>query len=338
MKTSTLTLSVLLLGAAGYAAYLQTEVNRLKASLEANVAVEEPVAEAVAEKEMPDVVEEQVAAAATEDVYRQEPEAAPEPERPSEEERAARRQERMGRMLAAFEDPQMRVDMIERQMNRIDNRYAEFFKTLDLSDDELEVLRTLMAESGVVNWEMRMRGFGAANEDERALVSEERQLQHDVLQGEIAALLGEENAAALQDYTDSLPYRGQVEALASSLSFTDTPLTDVQSEGLVTSIKEVSQSFEYTKDLAQLRGRGMQDLSGSDVSTYFEERAEYDSMVLEAASETLNDAQLAAYAERQLAERERDQRQIEFMLENPDRGRGGPGGGRGGPRGGAPRF
>jgi len=189
-----------------------------------------------------------------------------------------------------------------------------------------------MAENGVVGMEKRMRGFGAGSEEERERVNDERQLQRDVLENEISALLGEQNASALQDYTDSLPYRGQVEALASSLSFTDTPLSETQSEGLVKSITEVSQSFEYTNDLSRMRGRGMSDLSSEQVSTYFQEREEYDARVLEAASETLSDAQLAAYAERQLAERERDQRQIEYMLENPDRGRGGPGGGRGGPR------
>lgn len=334
MKTSTLTLSVLLVGAAGYAVFLQTEVNRLKSSL---VAVEAQAEQAAHIETKPEAKPIEVATSEIEPAsYVQEPEAAPEPERPSEEDRAARRQDRMQRMLAAFEDPQMRVDMIERQMNRIDNRYADFFKTLDLGQDELDILRTLMAESGVVNWEMRMRGFGASNEEERALVGEERDLQREVLKEEIAALLGEEKAAALDEYTDSLPYRGQVEALASSLSFTDTPLSDTQSEGLVQSIKEVSQSFEYTNDISQMRGRGMSNLSTEEVSTYFLEREEYDARVLEAASDTLSDAQLAAYAERQLAERERDQRQIEYMLENPERGRGGPGGGRGGP--GGPRL
>jgi len=332
MKNSTLILSVLLVAAIGYAAFLQTEVNRLKASF---AAVEEETAtisnlpvEAKPESEPAESPQAQEALAASGPGA----EVAPERERPSEEDRAARRQDRMRRMLAAFEDPQMRVDMIERQMERIDSRYAEFFKTLDLSSDELDVLRTLMAENGVVGMEMRMRGFGAGSEEERERVNDERQLQRDVLENEISALLGEQNASALQDYTDSLPYRGQVEALASSLSFTDTPLSETQSEGLVKSITEVSQSFEYTNDLSRMRGRGMSDLSSEQVSTYFQEREEYDARVLEAASETLSDAQLAAYAERQLAERERDQRQIEYMLENPDRGRGGPGGGRGGPR------
>lgn len=332
MKKSTISLSVLLAGSLAYAAYLQTEVNRLKASLEAGdmIAVEGVAPE---QSEGVDAASE-LASEARGATYAQAPEAAPEPERTREEERAARRQERMERMLAAFEDPQMRVDMIERQMNRIDNRYADFFKTLNLSQEEIDVLRTLMAESGVVNAEMRMRGFGASSEEERALLSEERELQREILEGEIAALLGEENASALQEYTDTLPYRGQVEALASSLSFTDSPLTEEQSEGLVMSIKDVSQSFEYTKDLTEMRGRGMASLTSEDVSTYFMEREEYDARVLEAASDTLTDEQLAAYAERQLAERERDQRQLEYMLENPSTGRGGPGGGRGGPGGG----
>lgn len=332
MKPSTPILSILLVASIGYAAFLQMELNRLETSL-ASVAdeveqFEEPLPESTLALETNEEPPAELGSAATAFQDLVEAEAGPS----REEERAARRQERTQRMLAAFEDPQMRVDMIERQMNRIDSRYAEFFKTLDLPQEDLEILRTLMAEGGVLNWEMRTRGFGASSEEERALLNEERQFQREVLQGEITALLGEEKSAALDDYTESLPYRSQVEALASSLSFTDTPLSDDQSERLVTSIKEVSQSFEYTRDLSDMRGRGVSNLSSEEVATYFKEREEYDSRVLEAASETLSDAQLAAYAERQLAERERNQRQIEYMLENPNTGRGSGPGARGGPR------
>lgn len=332
MRPSTLSLSVLLVVSIGYAAYLQIEVNRLK---DAAVLVADEAGERLS-KALD--VEEELVGSETEGSSIEAADGAATPEvvaqaEPSaEQSRAARREERMQRMLASFEDPQMRADMVERQMNRIDGRYAEFFKTLDLNPDDLEVLRTLMAERGVVNWEMRMRRFGASNDEERESLEGERQLQREVLAQEIELLLGEDNAVALQDYTESLPFRGQVDALASSLSFTDSPLSADQGEALVASFQEVSRTFEYTNDLSEMRGRNFGNLSSDDVSTYFKEREEYDSRILEVASETLDDAQLAAYAERQLAERERAQRQIEFMMENPDGGRGGPGGGRGGPR------
>ncbi|MDQ8182804.1 hypothetical protein [Pelagicoccus sp. SDUM812005] len=333
MKSSTITLSVLLAGALAYAGYLQSELSRLKAASELGEA-EPPqtVAKAdLGEEAEPDVALS-AAAGRTGTV-----EAPVEAEgAPPRESREARRAERLKQMLSAFEDPEMRVDMIERQMNRVDARYADFFKSLDLSPDELDTLRTLMAEEGVVGWEMRMRTFGADSEEARAEAEQARELQRELIRDQIAALLGEDNAAALQDYSETLPYRGEVESLASSLSFTDSPLSEGQSEALVVAIRDVSKSYEYSVDLSELRGREAANLKSSDIETFFNERAERDELVLQAASESLNDAQLAAYAERQLAERERDRRQMEFMLQNPGSfDRGGPRGG--GQRGGGQR-
>lgn len=324
MKPTTITLSVLLVAAIAYAGYLQTELNRLKAvpeeGLLAEVAEQKEVVPAEPIEKFVSAPPPAVETVAVEEV------APP----PPEESRQSRRAERMKQMMAAFDDPAMRVDMIERQMNRVDSRYADFFKSLDLSPDDLDTLRTLMAEQGVVGWEMRMRTFGAESDEARAEAEVSREIQRELLDGQIAALLGEEDALALQDYTDSIPYRGEVEALASSLSFTDTPLSEKQSEALVGAIRDVSESFEYTKDLSRMRGREMAEVEVADIDTFFQERESRDEMVLEAAAESLNDEQLAAYAERQLAERERDQRQLQFMQENP--GGFGRGGQRGGPR------
>ncbi|MBC2605811.1 hypothetical protein [Pelagicoccus albus] len=324
MKTSTITLSVLLVGAVAYAGFLQIELNKLK---EKSAIGSEDVAASL-ENQVLDTAGTPASRALGPDG-----EAGPPPDSPEDGmSREERRRARMEQMLTAFEDPQIRMDMIERQMNRVDERYAAFFKTLDLSPEALETLRTLMAESGVVDWEMRMRGFSAETEEDRDRISMERDLQKDVLADEIAALIGEESAAALAEYTASLPYRNEVDALASSLSFTESPLSSEQSEALVSSIASVSQDYEYTKDLSSIRGREASEITASDISTYFSERAERDAQVLEAAADSLSDEQLAAFAERQLAERERDQRQMEFMVQNP--GSGGPG--FGGPRGGGP--
>lgn len=332
MKPSTITLSVLLAAALAYAGHLQSELNRLKDGeapadgSTAAAAVESPTQEGptVEGVEARPTVSSDVAA---EGAPVAEPPAATE----ARESWETRRAERMRQMLAAFDDPEMRVDMIERQMNRVDARYADFFKTLDLRPEDLDTLRALMAERGVVGWETRMRTFGADSEEARADAEQARELQQELLKEQIAQVLGEENADRLQDYTDSLPYRGEVEALASSLSFTDSPLSPAQSEALVGAIREVSESFEYTVDLSGRRGREASAVDASAIETFFQERAARDERVLQAAAESLDDAQLAAYAERQLAERERDRRQMEFAQQNPG------GFGRGGPRGGGPR-
>lgn len=323
MRPSTLYLSLLLAGSIGYAGYLQFENARLKslalsgseAALEGAIAegVDPASVSAQGVREMAlsagDAEGNGVAAAAAVANTPTEDASAPD----SRAEWRERRQERMQRMAAAFDDPEMRVDMIERQMMQIDARYADFFRTLDLSPDQLDSLRELMAERNVVNWEMRMRSAAAESDEERERLSAERGFQRDVLMEEIESLLGEEGAVALQDYNESLPYRGEVEALASSLSFTDTPLTERQSEALVQGLRKVNDDFEYTVDLSGRRGLRGAGATPAEVETYFSERERRDAMVLRSVASALSEEQLAAYAERQLAERERDRRQMEFM-------------------------
>ncbi len=316
MKTSTIALSVLLAGAVAYAGFLQTEVNRLKAArtVESPAGVAEAKASGASE---PTEEEAGVPPPPSVDVVAIETEAPLPPPPPPADDRQARRAERMKQMVAAFEDPQMRVDMIERQMNRVDSRYANFFRTLDFSPEDLDTLRTLMAEQGVVNWEMRMRSFGADSDEARLEAEAAREIQKKALKEQIGSLLGEDAAAALEDYSETLPYRNEVEGLATSLSFSSTPLTDGQSEALVGAIRDVSKSFEYTVDLSRMRGLDMSSVDAADIDSYFHERSARDEMILQAAAESLNDEQLAAYAERQMAERERDRRQLEFMKQNP---------------------
>lgn len=321
MKRTTVSLSVLLAAALGYAGYLQTELNRLKP--EADRVPSTDIAEM--EGEISAAVEEDVVM--TSEVESKPPvvEGTEPPAASREDVRENRRLERMRQMAAAFDDPQMRMDMVERQMNRVDSRFADFFKDLDLNPDDVDTLRTLMAERGVIDWEMRMRSFGADSEEARVELERERERQKSLLEEQIAGLIGENNTLALQDYTETLPYRNEVEALASSLSFTDSPLSPEQSEVLVRSIRDVSEEFEYSVDLSNMRRRGISEVSSEDIETYFDERSNLEEQVLAAASDSLSDAQLAAYAERQLAERERDRRQLEFIQQNPGAG--------GGPRG-----
>lgn len=330
MKTSSIALSVLLAAAVGYAGYLQTEVNRLKA-----LALAGPEVSAAAKGF------DGNASVETERALRADPAIAGVPAEPAASaapppmDRAARFAERMKVALAAFEDPELRADLVERQMNRLDSRYAAFFKTLGLGPDQMDTLRTLMAEREVGERELRMRRSGAQSEEEREALDAARLSQREAIDGQIAALLGDQKATAMQDYAETLPYREEVRALASSLSYTDSPLSEQQSDALASSIRDVSSAFRYNVDVSNLRRGELASLSSEVIATYMRERADRDELVLQAAAESLNDSQLAAYAERQLAERERDLRQIEFMQQNPQQGGrfGGGGGERGGPRG-----
>jgi hypothetical protein len=243
------------------------------------------------------------------------------------------------------------MDMIERQMQRLDRGYADFFKRLNLPPEELDALKTLMAERTLLRMEAGLRASAASDEERKAL-REDYSNQMALLSDDINGLLGEEDAKKLAQYTNTLEYRGEVENFERSLSYTNTPLSERQAEGLVNAFAKVDKDFEYTVDIKNTRGRGRGDndiqLTKEVVDTYYQEREIYDAMLLEQASKVLNEAQLASLAAQQVSERERDYRQAQQAIENPlpTDGRGGfsrggfggfQGGGRGGPVGGRGR-
>lgn len=340
-RWTTSVLSVLLIGFAAYSGYLSMENRSLKRQL-ANMAL---VPESMRSNPVQDAVE--VASTAEgaergiegrrrpldengelltrEDIF---------------ERRREQRNEGIQRMLEALDDPERRLDMIERNMGRIDRAYEDLFKRLKLPPEELDALKTLMAEQGLLRMEGQLRA-SLAEDGDRDAVREDYKNQRDQLTQDIYALLGEDKAAQFKYFSNTLEYRGDVDDIERTLSFTETPMTVRQSEGLVKAFASVDKNFEYSYDLEQLRRGGRDQITQEIVDTYYHEREIYDAMILENASQVLNDQQLAALAEQQISDREREQREMQYQLDNPDTGgRGGfsggfrGGGGRGGSSGG----
>lgn len=342
--------SILAIILAGYCGYLSVANQRLKRQLAAAIAENEIVE--IVSVEASEMTEESVA-----DVRFD-----PGPEgfegrgglsrEAFMERRAEMREAQLARALKTFEDPELRMDMIERQMQRLDRGYADFFKRLNLPPEELDALKTLMAERTLIRMEAGLRASGATEEDRKA-IREDFSNQLTLLSDDINNLLGEEDAKKLAHYSNTLEYRGEVKDFERSLSYSDTPLSERQTEGLVNAFAKVDKEFEYSVDINNRGGRGRggenQPLTRETVDTYYQEREVYDALLLEQASKVLNEAQLASLAAQQISERERDYRQSQQALENPSPtdGRGGfsrggfggiPGGGRGGPdRGGRGR-
>lgn len=343
----TVTLSILAVAFAAYAGYLSMENSRLKEMLADLPKVDDAVTVEDIEEAAQEVVEnvEEIEPprrgpdfAAFEDLSPEERR-----ERFAERRREARAAQ-LERALAAFDDPELRMDMIERQMERLDRGYADFFKRLGLPPEEIDALKTLMAERNLIRMESSMRA-SAASDEERAAIREDYRNQFATLSEDIDALLGEEDAQKLKRYSNTLQYRGEVESFERSLSYSETPLSNRQAEGLVNVYAKVNRDFEYSVDISQLQGRGRgrdaAPLTQELVDTYYQEREIYDAMLLEQAATVLNEAQLASLAAQQISEREREQRQAQLALENANVSdelgggfsRGGFGGVRGGPGG-----
>lgn len=344
---STVIVSALAVGFAAYAGYLSMENLRLKALLAETQKVEKPITvDGVAEttEELVEIAEEIEQPRRRGDFAEFENMSSDERRERFAERRREARAAQLERALAAFDDPELRMDMIERQMERLDRGYADFFKRLGLPPEEIDALKTLMAERNLIRMETSMRA-SAVTDEEREAIREDYRNQFAVLSEDIDALLGEEDAQKLKRYSNTLQYRGDVESFERALSYSETPLSKRQAEGLVNVYAQVDKDFEYSVDISQLQGRGRgrdsAPLTQEFVDTYYQEREIYDAMLLEQAATVLNEAQLASLAAQQISEREREQRQAQLALKNanvsdvPGGGfsPGGFGGGRGGPGG-----
>lgn len=333
------TLSVVAIALAAYAGFLQVENSRLKGRLaaievqppmedEAEAATKEPEEPAPSLAEAGDAEDSEPEA--TRGQAGGQPAASEAAESPESEWRARReamREAMRQRMERFFADPDMRLDQVERSMIRIDERYADFFKKLDLDPEEIEVIKTLMAEREVLGREARFQMMAAETDEEREAVREKLQADRDLLSEEIEQKLGEENAARMRTYEAGLPYKDTVEQFALSQSYGETPLSDRQSEALLNAYARVNQQYQYTHDLSGMNRWERRNIDRQQLETYFRERELFEAEVLSAAASALSEAQLASLAEKQLADREREKREMLFQLENPLGGRRGGWGG-----------
>lgn len=343
---STVIVSGLAVGFAAYAGYLSMENSRLKALLAETPKVEKRITVDGVTEAVEEVAEnaEEIEQPRRRGDFAEFENMSPEErrERFAERRREARAAQ-LERALAAFDDPELRMDMIERQMERLDRGYADFFKRLGLPPEEIDALKTLMAERNLIRMESSMKA-SAVTDEEREAIREDYRNQFAALSEDIDALLGEEDAQKLKQYSNTLQYRGDVESFERALSYSETPLSKRQAEGLVNVYAKVDKDFEYSVDISQLQGRGRgrdsAPITQELVDTYYQEREIYDAMLLEQAAAVLNEAQLASLAAQQISEREREQRQAQLALENANvsdvpgggfpRGGEGFGGGRGG--------
>ncbi len=249
-------------------------------------------------------------------------------------ERRERRLEQLARFVANFDDPDERMAMIERGLREVDRRYSKFFQTLDLEPDQIEALRIMLAEQGVLRFEERAKSRFFESEEDLAAMQADIDGRSDELMESMSDILGEEGVEALQAYNQEQPYRGRVDRLETSLSYTKSPMSAEQSASLVAAYATIGSEFQYTKDLSDGQSLRSQEIAREDVDTYVSEMETFDSLVLAEASKVLNEVQLANLAEQQLADRTELERRLEFRVDGGGGGRGfGGGPGRGGPRG-----
>lgn len=128
--------------------------------------------------------------------------------------------------------PEVQALMSVQQKAAIDARYASLFKSMNLSPEQTDKVKSLLADRQTTMQDV----MTAAREQGIRDPAEIRKLMADA-QGDInnslKAVLGDAGLNQLQTYEQTMPQRNLVNQLQQRLSYTDTPLTQAQADQLV---------------------------------------------------------------------------------------------------------
>ncbi|MES2694464.1 MAG: hypothetical protein V4773_13395 [Verrucomicrobiota bacterium] len=131
--------------------------------------------------------------------------------------------------------PEVQALMNLQQKAGVEARYAALFKNLNLPPDQIEKLKTLLAERSNTAQDV----FAAAREqgiDPRENPAAFRKMNADaqnVINNAIKATIGDAGFAQLATYEQTLPQRNLVNDLQQRLSYTNSPLSSAQADQLV---------------------------------------------------------------------------------------------------------
>ncbi len=149
---------------------------------------------------------------------------------------------RGNQMAAMLNNPDFVRAMALQQKAALDGRYADLFRRLKLSPDQINRLKDLLVERQSVGMDVmaaaREQGLDGRNSREqlRTLMQE----GEAAVNSEIQSLLGTEGFAAYQTYEQTQPQRNVVDQLETRLSYSSAPLSEAQSDQLVRILAETS--------------------------------------------------------------------------------------------------
>lgn len=145
---------------------------------------------------------------------------------------------------ALMANPEFAAAMTVQQRAALDARYADLFKKLNLTPDQLEKFKSLLVDRQTSRIDVmiaaRENGLNPReNRDELRKMTDEAQAEVDAA---IKTSLGESVYNAYQTYEATQPQRNLVNQLDQRLGYTSTPLNATQSEFLVNALAATGSS------------------------------------------------------------------------------------------------
>jgi hypothetical protein len=164
------------------------------------------------------------------------------------------RRDGFGQQFTAIRDlmakPEVQAMVNLQQQSAIDGRYAALFKNLNLQPDQVDRLKTLLAERSTTNMDV-MSAARDQGIDPRQNPEAFRKLLGDAqneINNSIKGVIGEAGFAQLTNYEQTLPQRNVVNQLEQRLSYSSTPLTSSQSEQLVQILANTAPTRSSTNE------------------------------------------------------------------------------------------
>jgi hypothetical protein len=148
----------------------------------------------------------------------------------------AGRDERNAQIKALMERPDIQRLMAIQEKSTLDSRYSALFRNLSLTPDQLERFKELLVEKRIAASDVRSaaREQGMSGREDRENLAKIVATTQAEIDESIRAALGESGFAKYENFEKTLPQRNLVDQLERRLSYSSTPLTNQQTEQMVT--------------------------------------------------------------------------------------------------------
>jgi len=173
------------------------------------------------------------------------------------------RNELRNEFAAMMDRPEVQRLMALQQRAALDARYADLFKSLNLSPEQLEKFKNLLVEKSTAVMDVmaaaREQGTNPRTDRDtfRKLVAD---AQADV-DASIRATLGEAGFSQYKEYEQTQPQRSVVDQLAQRLSYSSTPLSSEQAAQMVKILETTSQTQRGGNNRVFIGGGGPMQLA-----------------------------------------------------------------------------
>ncbi len=128
---------------------------------------------------------------------------------------------------------------------RLDGQYAAFFKWQQLSPAQIDQLKGLLVEKQMVGFDSMAaaRDQGIDHRTNPQGFFQAMAASAKMVDDQVAALLGTDGYSHFQQYEKTIPARNTAALLQQALSYTPTPLTDAQTESVITALAQHGKPF-----------------------------------------------------------------------------------------------